>query len=164
MAIIDGMIREYEHEGAQTRKVLERVPEAHFGWKPHDKSMTLRELASHLSDIPSWVRPTIKQDEFAFSMKDFVPFKAETTKQLLEHYDKNLSDALDAMPGTTDPDMMKTWKMTMDGQLIIEMPRVAVLRGMMMNHAIHHRAQLGVYLRLLDVPLPQLYGPTADEQ
>ena len=164
MGIIDGMIQEYQHEGAQTRKVLERVPEEHFAWKPHDKSMTLGELASHLSDIPTWVRATMKQDEFNFDMKGYVPYKAASVKQILEDYDAKLKDALDAMAGTPDPDMMKTWKMTMDGQPLFEMPRVAVLRNMMFNHAIHHRAQLGVYLRLLDVPLPQLYGPTADEQ
>jgi len=164
MSIIDGMIQEYQHEGAQTRKVLERVPEEQFGWKPHDKSMTLCELASHLADIPTWVRPTMKQDEFNFDMKNYVPYRAGSVKQMLDDYDAKLKDALDAMKGTPDADMLKTWKKTMDGQPLFEMPRVAVLRGMMLNHAIHHRAQLGVYLRLLDVPLPQLYGPTADEQ
>jgi uncharacterized damage-inducible protein DinB len=164
MSIIDGMIQEYQHESAQTRKVLERVPEQHFGWKPHDKSMTLCELASHLSEIPTWVRATMKQDEFVWSMEDWKPYKAESVKQMLADYDSRLVDAFDAMKGTPDSDMMKNWKMVMDGQTIVEMPRVAVLRNFVLNHAIHHRAQLGVYLRLQDVPLPQIYGPTADEQ
>lgn len=164
MAIIDGMIREFEHEAVNTRKVLERVPEDKFGWKPHDKSMSVIELASHISDIPSWVPVTMKEDEFNFDMKGYVPYKAESVRQLLDDYDTRVKAALEAMAGTTDADMLKTWKMTMDGQPLFEMPRVAVLRGMMMNHSVHHRAQLGVYFRLLDIPVPALYGPSADEQ
>lgn len=164
MSIIDGMIQEFQHESAQTRKVLERVPEDKFGWKPHDKSMSVIELASHISDIPSWIPVTMKQDVFDFDMKNYVPYKAGSVKELLDEYDSRVKAAVEAMTGTPDADMMTTWKMTMDGQPLFEMPRVAVLRSMMLNHAIHHRAQLGVYLRLLEVPLPQLYGPTADEQ
>lgn len=164
MAIIDDMIQEFENEAASTRKVLERVPEDKFGWKPHDKSMSLGDLACHISDTASWVPTTMKEDEFSFSMDGYQPYKAASTKQLVEDFDKRVKEAVAAMKGTPDADLMKTWKMTMDGQTIIEMPRGAVIRNFILNHAIHHRAQLGVYLRLLDVPLPQIYGPTADEQ
>ncbi len=106
----------------------------------------------------------MKQDEFNFDRKDYVPYKAASVKQMLEDYDAKVKDAIDAMTGTSDADMLKPWKMTMDGQPLFEMPRVAVLRSMMFNHSIHHRAQLGVYLRMLDIPVPALYGPSADEQ
>ena len=164
MSIIDGMIQEYLHEGAQTRKMLERLPEKQFGWKPHEKSMTLGQLASHLADIPTWVRPTMKQDQFVFNMEDYTPYLATSVKQMLTDYDAKLEDAVAAMKGTPDGDMMKTWRMIMNGQPLFEMPRVAVLRSMIFSHAVHHRGQLCVYLRMHNVPLPSLYGPSADEQ
>jgi uncharacterized damage-inducible protein DinB len=164
MTIADALIREMEHEAVATRKVLERVPDSNFGYKPHDKSFTFGQLASHLADIPTWVRPTMELDEFAFSMEGFKPFDAKTSKELLDHFNTAFADAMAALKGASDERLQATWSMTMDGHKIVEGPRVTVLRSFIINHSIHHRGQLTVYLRMNNIPLPAVYGPSADEQ
>lgn len=164
MAIIDKMLMEYQHEQANTRKLLERVPDEHWDYKPHEKSMSMGELASHIADNPTWAIPTMTQDVFEFDMENFKPFKAANNAELLAAFDKNNADAIEAMKGVTDEHLFKTWTMRANGQTMMEMPRIAVLRTMIISHTIHHRGQLEVYLRINDVPLPSLYGPSADEQ
>lgn len=165
MSIIDGMIREYEMEAANTRKVLARVPEEHFGWKPHPKSMSMGDLAGHLAQLHEFGQMTMNLDHFELDPASFVPFKPKDRAELLRRFDDGLAAIKGSMNGASDEKMMKTWKMTMKGgPTIIELPRVAVMRALIMNHTIHHRGQLTVYLRMKDVPLPQLYGPTADEK
>ena len=163
MSIVEPMIQELQHEAVITRKMLERVPEDKMGWKPHEKSMTLGRLASHLAEIPNWATPIMAQDELVFDPADYRPTTYGTVAELLAAADKFVAEAAACMAGRSDEYMMSEWRMRMGDTVVIEQPRMGVLRGMILNHAVHHRAQLGVYLRLLDVPLPAVYGPSADE-
>ena len=166
MPISQALLPEFDQEMANTRKSLERVPDGKFAWKPHEKSMTMGRLASHCAEIPGWAIPTIQQDELDLAPPGAPPFQptvANTTAELLAIFDKNVAGARAALADVSDEHLMKTWSLLMTGRAIITMPRVAVIRGMVMNHLIHHRAQLGVYLRLNDVPVPATYGPSADE-
>ena len=164
MAIIDGVLQEFAHECAGTRKVLERLPEGELGWKPHAKSMTMGVLACHLAETPSWVEPIIKQDELDFKMSAFKPLDLKSVKEIVERFDANVTAAQKVMQGVADAKLMLPWTFKADGQQVFTMPRNAVLRSMILNHTVHHRGQLTVYLRIKDVPLPALYGPSADEQ
>lgn len=163
MALIDGIITELEMESATTRKMLERVPEEKFGFKPHEKSMSLGALASHLAENPMWVGSTMDVDELDMDTADYKPYMASSTAELLAAFDKNLAEALSKMAGQTDEHLMAMWRMKVGGEIAFEMPRLAVLKCMILNHSIHHRGQLSVYLRLNDIPVPSVYGPTADE-
>jgi uncharacterized damage-inducible protein DinB len=150
-------------EGANTRKLFERIPEEHFDWKPHPKSMTLRELASHIVDSLSWVGSTIDSDVLDAGAADWTPFRAASRDELLTTYEKHCAEAARRIQAVPDARMMQTWAMKAGGKTLFSAPRIAVLRTFFISHQIHHRGQLDVYLRLKDVPLPQIYGPTADE-
>jgi len=163
MDIIDGLRSEFEHETRSTRKLLERVPDQHFDWKPHPKSMSLGRLASHLIEPLDWVGPTLDQDELVFAPGSYKPWNAKNRKELLEKFDASVKAAIEKMGGRSDAHLMQTWALKSGEKTVFSMPRAAVLRFFILNHQIHHRAQLGVYLRLKDVPVPQVYGPTADE-
>lgn len=163
MSMIAPMVAEYVQECASTRKMLERVPEKEMGWKPHEKSYSLGELASHLVDSQMWAAMTVNTDKFEFSQGDYKPFIATSVKQLLDTFDQRVDEARNALEGLSDRAAMANWSMWVDGKKVMEMPKIAVLRAFILNHMIHHRGQLSVYLRLKDVPLPQIYGPTADE-
>lgn len=163
MAIIDGILQEFVHEAAGTRKVLERLPESELGWKPHAKSMTMGVLASHLSETPSWVEPIINQAEMNFSTVGYVSLDLKKVSEIVERLDANVAAAQKSLQGTTNAKLLLPWTLKVDGKVIFTMPRVAVLRSMVLNHSVHHRGQLTVYLRLKDVPVPGLYGPSADE-
>ena len=166
MAISQALLPEFDHEMSNTRKTLERIPENDFAWKPHPKSMTLGRLAGHVAEIPGWAALTIAQDSF-----DVAPAGeprpqgtvAQSRQHVLNLFDKNVADARAAIAGATDEQLMKPWSLLGGGRTIFTMPRIAVLRSMVMNHTIHHRAQLGVYLRLNNIPVPSIYGPSADE-
>jgi len=164
MSIIAPIIQEFTQESANTRKVLERIPEGKFGWKPHERSMTFGELASHLADSSDWIRDILETDEFNVDMSSFKPFLAANQAELLDTFDRNTAAAIELMKGQPDEKLIQVWRLKMDGNLIFEMPRVAVLRNMILNHTIHHRGQLTVYLRLNDIPVPAIYGPSADEE
>jgi len=166
MAFVDGLLPEFDHEMANTRKTLERVPDAKFDWKPHTKSFPMGKLASHLANIPSWVGTTIEHDSMDVAGPDGKGFQtpqATSSRELLEFFDKNVKAARAALAKAKDDQLMKPWSLLNGGKAIFTMPRIAVLRSFIMNHNIHHRAQLGVYLRLNDVPVPAIYGPSADE-
>ena len=167
MAISDAILPEFDHEMANTRKSLERVPDNKFGWQPHQKSYTVQKLASHLANIPSWTPFTLQQDSLDLAPEGGEGHKTpqgNSTKELLAMFDKNVAEAREAIMKTSDAEFMKPWSLLAGGKTIFTQPKVAVLRGFILNHQIHHRAQLGVYLRLLDVPVPAIYGPSADEQ
>jgi uncharacterized damage-inducible protein DinB len=166
MPISQALLPEFDHEMANTRKTLERVPEGDFTWKPHPKSMTLGRLAQHVAEIPGWATFTIEKESLDIAPAGAPPYQPEEVKsrqQLLDTFDGNISKSRAAIAGASDEELLKNWSLLAGGNTIFTMPRVAVLRSMVMNHMIHHRAQLGVYLRLNNIPLPAIYGPSADE-
>lgn len=166
MAISDGLLAEFDNEMAGTRKHLERVPDDKFDWKPHEKSMTVRQLTTHLALFPSWMTDTLEKTSFDYAPVGGEPYQppaVNSRKDLLEIFDRDVPKARAALKAASDAHLMQTWSLLEGGRTVFAMPRIAVLRGMVMNHMIHHRAQLGVYLRLNNVPVPGLYGPSADE-
>ncbi len=163
MPLNESLIAELQMEAASTRKMIERVPEKSFGWKPHEKSMTLGRLAYHISENPEWVSVTIDKDEIDFAAKEYVEKEAKTTAELLKVFDDSLAEAVECLKNASDEKFLGNWTMRNGEQVYFTMPKLAVLRSFVLNHIIHHRGQLSVYLRMLDVPLPQIYGPTADE-
>lgn len=166
MTIGQSMLPEFDQEMQGTRKVLERCPEEQWNWKPHDKSGTLGWLASHVATMVDWLPMTIKTEELDYAPvggPSWEPPKIDNRQQLLAEFDKNVVAARAALANVSDAEMLKNWRLLAGGQEVFAMPRVACIRGMVMNHIIHHRAQLTVYLRLLNVAVPGLYGPSADE-
>ena len=156
------LLPEFDHEMANTRKSLERVPDDKLSFKPHAKSMALGGLASHLATINHWTDAILGQD--SFDVATAPPTPALTTRAaIVAEFDKNLALARKNIAGATDAQLFKPWTLLANGQTVFSMPRIAVLRSFILNHTIHHRAQLGVYLRLNDIPVPSIYGPSADE-
>ncbi len=165
MAIRDGLLAEYDHEMATTRRLLERVPEPHFAWKPHEKSMTLGGLAAHIANIPFWAGPILTAESFDLDElpQDTRPRIPVSRDALVKEFDEKVSATRALIAGAADPEMRARWTLKRGGAEMFSMPRIAALRSFVMNHSIHHRGQLTVYLRLQNVPLPPIYGPTADE-
>ncbi len=166
MRISDALLPEFDQEMTMTRTVLERCPEAKFGWKPHQKSWSMAALATHIASMPGWAVETIAKDSLDIAPPGAPPYKEEpvtSQKEILARLDKNVAAARAAIAGAADDHLMKPWSLLSGGNPIFTLPRIAVLRSMIMNHGIHHRAQLGVYLRLNDIPVPAIYGPSADE-
>jgi len=163
MAINQAFLGEFDHEMQGTRAALERVPEDKFGWKPHEKSMTFGRLAQHVAEVPGWIKETIEHDTLEMGKYQPPPPPA-TRKELLDLFDRNVAAGRKALAAATDDaHLMKTWTLAVNGKTIFSMPRVQVLRGFIMNHLVHHRGQLTVYLRLNNIAVPALYGPSADE-
>ena len=166
MSIAQSLLPEFDNEVATTRKVLERVPFDKITWKPHPKSGTMGWLASHVAGIVGWCKETFTRSELDLApdgkqpAPDPVPASQE---ELLAKFDKCVAAGREALAAATDEQMMGTWKLLMTGREILALPRIAVYRGFVMNHMIHHRGALSVYLRLCDVPVPSIYGPSADE-
>jgi len=154
---------DFDEEMANTRKLLERVPldDAHRDYKPHEKSMPLNRLASHVAELPSWQKMALDTEVFDLP-QGFKPVVAGSTAELLEMFDKNVADARSALAAATDEDLTKTWTFKYMGHHIFTAPRPKVMRSFL-NHLIHHRAQLGVYLRENNIPIPGMYGPSADD-
>jgi len=161
MAILDAMVREFDQEMVPTRRLLERVPSEKGPWKPHPKSFALGHLAQLVSWMPGWVANTLRQTEL--NLMTAPGYSFEPTEKLLEMFDRNVQDARDGFKATTDADLGALWALKRGDQVLFSAPRVSVLRNHV-NHLIHHRGQLTVYLRLIDVPIPSIYGPTADER
>lgn len=156
-------LAELDNEAKVTRTCLERVPADKFDWKPHEKSMEFGRLASHVAEMFGWTTSTVKQDVLDFATMDYKPFEPKTTDDLLAFFDKHIAEAKAALAETSDETFMTDWTMRNGEQVYFTMPKVAVMRSFVMNHIIHHRGQLSVYLRLNDIPVPALYGPSADE-
>jgi uncharacterized damage-inducible protein DinB len=164
MSIAKSMLPEFESEMASTRKLLERVPD-NGDFKPHEKSMPMHRLAAHVAELPGWIPLTLNTTEFDVAPVGGAPYKSQewtNRENGLAMFDKNVTAARAALEKAEDSDMHVMWALKAGGAEVMAMPRIAVLRAFAMNHLIHHRAQLGVYLRLNDVPLPEMYGPTAD--
>ena len=164
MPIAQSLLPEYDHEMGTTRTLLEIVPEAHWSFKPHAKSMSLGDLASHIPRVLSiWGITTLKETGFEMNPAGGVERpKIDSVASLLALYDEAVQSVRAALAATSDEEMMVPWTLTRDGQALFSFPRVAVFRSFILNHIIHHRGQLSVYLRLQDVPLPSIYGPSAD--
>lgn len=163
MLVRDFFIPEYQKELKSTRRMLERVPMEKADWKPHEKSMTLGELAKHVAEIPNWMTLILTTDDLDFK-KWYSPITAETNEELLKTYDEISARAMEELKEATDETFHGNWTMRVGDRVFFTRPRIAVVRDFPMNHLYHHRAQLSVYLRLLDVPVPGMYGPTADER
>jgi uncharacterized damage-inducible protein DinB len=166
MAITDALLPEFDHEIATTRRLLERVPEDQFGWKPHDRSMTLGQLAGHIAAIPRWCTMTLATEVLDLEAlgDEARPKPPASRAALLQEFDSRAREARAALAGAVDPAMLAPWTLRQGQQEFFTMPRASAIRTFVMNHLIHHRGQLSVYLRLRDVPLPAIYGPSADEQ
>ena len=161
-AIKDGLLAEYDHEMATTRKLLERVPEDKLPWSPHSKSMTLGGLATHLGNIPNWGTAILNQAFFDLSSAP-PNLDAKTSRaEILAFFDDSVKQTRRGMD-KTDPEYLAQWVVKRNGHEIFSLPRVAAFRTFVLYHIVHHRGQLSVYLRLNEVPLPAIYGPTADE-
>jgi uncharacterized damage-inducible protein DinB len=157
------LLPEFDHEMANTRRTLERVPDDRLAFKPHERSYSLLQLAGHLGNIPSWADLILTAD----GMDIDGPFEREeptSRAEILAEFDRNVTHAREVVEAASDEDMAAPWTLRTGGQEVFTMPRGAVFRMWVLNHNVHHRAQLTVYFRLLGVPVPALYGPSADEQ
>jgi uncharacterized damage-inducible protein DinB len=162
MAIKDALLPEFDHEMQVTRKVLARVPDGKFDWKPHDKSMSFGRLAGHLAEIPGWVKESLMQDGVDIG-GGFTPKVFTTRDEVLARFDALVTSGRSMLDAATDAQFMAPWTLKDKGQEIFTLPKVAVIRAWVLNHTVHHRGQMSVYLRLNDLPVPAIYGPSADE-
>jgi len=154
---------ELKYEADKTSKILSRVPLDKGSWKPHDKSMSLERLARHVAELSEWATVTVTTDEL--DLTKFAPNpEMKTTEQLLSFFKTKNDEAVAALENTTDEELRKMWTLRAGSHTIFTLPKGVVLRDTVMNHIVHHRGQLSVYLRLLDVPVPGMYGPSADER
>jgi uncharacterized damage-inducible protein DinB len=161
MAMIDAMLMELDREAQVTRRHLERVPEAKLSWRPHPKSSSLGQIALHLAQLPGAISTMAAQD--VFDLPPFQQEQPETCDEILETYERSLSTAKEVLGQMDDQALMGTWTLQDKGRVLMSLPRIGLLRSILLNHYYHHRGQLSVYLRLLNVPVPSTYGPTADE-
>ena len=162
MALIDGMLRELEEEAKTTRRVLERVPENQLDWRPHQKARTLGELAMHVAIVPGGVAEFVASPS-PVQAPDFTDPKLQAASELVPILDQSISKARQVLGGMEDADLLATWRLMQGERELFAGPRLGMLRAIMLNHWYHHRGQLSVYLRALDVPIPSIYGPSADE-
>jgi uncharacterized damage-inducible protein DinB len=162
MPLVEALLPEFDREMSLTRKILERVPEDRFDWKPHQKSYSLGQLAQHVATIPMWGSATLNQSEIDLGGSDRLA-PITTRAALLTLFDGHVAGTRAALVGKTDAELNAPWTLKNSGHVVFSMPKASVWRSFVISHLIHHRAQLGVYLRMQDVPLPALYGPTADE-
>lgn len=166
MTIAEAYLAEFGPEMAKTRSMLERVPDNALDYKPHEKSMSMGRLAGHVAEMAGWVAPTVQLDELDIAPADgpaFEFFVSQSQAATLEHFDTLVAQAKEAVAGVSDEAMLKPWTLLMTGNVLFTMPRIESLKTMVLNHIIHHRAQLSVYLRMNNVPIPGMYGPSADE-
>ncbi len=163
MTIGQALTAELQHEAAGTRSMLSRVPREKFGWKPHEKSMPLGTLAVHIVEMIDWARLIVTTVELDYAVNPYEPLQAKTTADLLAYFDKTVQGVIGPLQETADTAMLATWTMRNGEHVYFQKPRIQVLRSDCFNHIIHHRGQLSVYLRLNDIRLPGVYGPTADD-
>jgi uncharacterized damage-inducible protein DinB len=161
MSISAALVPEFDAEMATTRRTLERVPDDKLGWKPHEKSMSLGRLASHIAEMPSWGVVGLNMD--VLDMANYKPWEGASRAEILAVFDKNVAEARAAMAAASDEKYMQNWSLAMGGKTLMTMPKIAVVRSFMLNHVIHHRGQFSVYLRMNDIAVPSIYGPSADE-
>jgi uncharacterized damage-inducible protein DinB len=164
MSIAENYLAELKQEAATTRKILKIVPLEKGDWKPHVKNFSLLQLASHVAELPNYLYTTISTDELDFAKSNYKPSTPTSSEELLSIFEKNLKNAEEALSGCSDDEMGKNWTMRNGDTIFFSSPKASVVRSLCLNHLVHHRAQLGLYLRLLDVPIPGSYGPSADDK
>jgi len=162
MTLIPHFLTQLEEESQTTRKILERVPEQHFDWQPHQKSMTLRRLATHVAELPSWITMTLNTDELDFANNAYQPADIQSNADLMSYFEECLRKGREALQTAKEEELDKPWTLRNADQVYSTSPKGSVIR-MSISQIIHHRAQLGVFLRLLHIPIPGSYGPSADE-
>ena len=162
MALSASLLPEFDYEMATARRVIERVPDDKFDYKPHDKSMTMGRLASHIAEMPNWATSSIAQDSLDLAT-GYQPFTAGSSAELLAAFDKSVAGARAAIAGASDATFFSNWSLKNGDKTLMTMPKIAVVRTFVLNHVIHHRGQLSVYLRLNNLSVPSIYGPSADE-
>jgi uncharacterized damage-inducible protein DinB len=162
MSVINMFLKELEQESKTTRKMLERVPTEKLEWQPHAKSMTIKRLATHIAELPTWIPMTLNTDELDFATSPYKPADIKTNKELMEYFEKSLAEGRESLKKAKEEDLQKPWTLRNGSQVYSTSPKTEVLR-MAFSQIIHHRAQLGVFLRLLDIPIPGSYGPSADD-
>ncbi len=166
MSMSAALLPEFDHEIQTTRRCLERIPNDKLGWKPHPKSMSMGELGSHLANVLVWCPMTIDQSEYDLAppgAEPFTPPQCASVEEMLESFDANAAAARASLAKASDETLLQPWSLKKGGVEIFSMPRIGCLRSFIFNHGVHHRGQLSVYLRLNDVPVPSIYGPSADE-
>jgi len=156
-------IAELKHEAASTKRILERVPEGKFDWKPHEKSMSLGRLASHVAELPGFLNSILTMDDVDFAKGHYKALHPKTPEELLSVFQQKLDEVVETLQNTSDEKMQASFTLRSGDHVIATVPRMVAVRSMALNHIIHHRGQIAVYLRLLDVPVPGMYGPSADE-
>jgi uncharacterized damage-inducible protein DinB len=165
MTLVEILLPEFDREMGLTRGVLDRVPDQHFAWRPHPTSVTLGRLAEHLSELPRWAATTLTQETLDMSVGRAEGYQPPASRAAaLTLFDANVKAARDALVGKTDGELMAPWKLLSEGKELFTMPKATVLRNFVFNHMVHHRAQMMVYLRMLGVPVPSMYGPSGDER
>jgi uncharacterized damage-inducible protein DinB len=164
MAIKESFLSELKQEEKATRKLLERVPGKSLSWKPHEKSFPLSRLASHIAELPGWISAILDYDELDFGKVEFTPPEISTPGDIMKIHEENMEKAVKSLEKSKDEDFSKMWTLRRNDRVFFTRPKDEVLKTFAYSHLYHHRGQLTVYLRLLDVPLPGVYGPTADEE
>lgn len=159
----DLLLMEFDRESGLTRRLLTRLPADRLEWRPHEKSMTLGRLATHLAELPAWGARLVERSEFDLAARPSVEHAESSAQAIVTLFDGNTSDARKAIVARSDAELLAPWTLRRAGVEVFTVPRLVALRTLLLQHATHHRGQLSVYLRLLDVPLPPLYGPSADE-
>jgi uncharacterized damage-inducible protein DinB len=162
MTFLEFFLQQLEEEAVTTRKMLSRVPTEKLGWKPHEKSMEINRLATHIAELPTWIPMTLDTDELDFAASDYKPKKVNKTEELVQYFEECLVKGREALKNGNEADLDKPWTLRNGAEIYSTTPKRDVIR-MSLSQIIHHRAQLGVFLRLLNVPIPGSYGPSADE-
>jgi len=162
MNIIDLLVEELQQEAKTTRRMLERVPADKFTWKPHDKSMSMKNLTTHIAELPGWVSMAIHTDELDFEATPYTPTAVNSTEDLLQLQEQSMSSAVSSLKATSAETLQQPWILRSGTNILSSSTKLGIIR-MCISQIIHHRAQLGVYLRLLNIPIPGSYGPSADE-
>lgn len=163
MSMIETFLNELEQEAVTTRKMLERIPDDKFGWKPHEKSMNIKQLSTHIAEMPGWINRTLDSDGMDFQKDTYAPADVNTTEELLNYFEQTQASCVARLKKATDAELDGRWVFRNGDTVTYDAPKAAFVR-VSLNQVTHHRAQLGVYLRLLDIPIPGSYGPSADEQ
>ena len=161
MRIVDSILMEIEQEAQTTKRVLDRIPENKLAWKPHPKSYSLGQLALHIASVPGSVAAAVVPD--SMEVPNFSQPEPKSRQEVLDTFNKSLESAKATLKKMDDARLTSTWSLTKNGKVLMSVPRIGFIRSILMNHNYHHRGQLSVYLRMLDVPVPSIYGPSADE-